>query len=948
MFIPGQRWISAAEPELGLGTVLRCENRSVQLIYAATGVIRQYAVQSAPLLRAEFRVGDRIQGNGRHLTVEYFEQKEGVLHYHGNGFILSESQLDDVQQVSRPDERLLSGRIDRVDQFEFRLEALQRRAQARCSPIYGLASCRVDLIPHQLHVTEIACSRRPPRILLADEVGLGKTIEAGLILARLLATGRVSRVLVLVPESLVYQWIVELLRRFSLKFAVFDEERCEAIEINRPNCNPFEDEQLVVTDLDFLMNSENRCQQLLSTKWDLFIVDEAHHLAWGEEVVSPEYQLVEQLAQITPAVILLTATPEQLGRSGHFARLRLLDPTRYHDLRLYQQEADSYVELSIIGEKIQKKQLLNKNEKNKLINIFKNDKDSLERLEYYLSGQFSATDFLLKALIDRHGIGRVMFRHRREQVGGFPRRLPELCIFNASELSEDQRQLLLKEFLSDVQQFPTPLALNYSVDPRLPWLLNLIETLAPQKLLLICRSQCKVLALEDALRTKTGVKIARFHEGMSIVQRDRNSAYFSDSEGAQILLCAEIGSEGRNFQFAHHLILWDLPLDPDLLEQRIGRLDRIGQKHDIILHVCAFQGSAQQLLLRWHNEGLDSFRSSPADGRELLKRFGESLTRLAIQYAQEDEEIDREIEDLINETRAIHAEFSSMIHAGRDHLLEMATRHESENEVLRHALLSSDADLEHDDFVLRLFEQFGVENEEHGHRTYLLDPEYLSIEGFPGLQNGPQTITFERAIALVREDLPLLRADHPMVSGAVDLLLSGEQGNCTFFVDDALSPRSVLLECIFVLECIAPPDLHVERFLPPMPLRVIVNTKQQILNEYKPHLPSLHRARDRTIEVTRYRKFLQGLIPPLSKCAENNAEMRAKKEIELALKLAELQIKSELERLRVLQRVNPNVKSEEIALWESELAELRARLPQAQLRLDAVRFICSSDFLSMR
>ena len=88
-------------------------------------------------------------------------------------------------------------------------------------------------------------------------------------------------------------------------------------------------------------------------------------------------------------------------------------------------------------------------------------------------------------------------------------------------------------------------------------------------------------ALQSALLDVLKVDSALFHEDLSLIQRDRNAAYFADQEGAQILLCSEIGSEGRNFQFAHHLVLFDLPLNPELLEQRIGRLDRIGQtKHN--------------------------------------------------------------------------------------------------------------------------------------------------------------------------------------------------------------------------------------------------------------------------------------------------------------------------------------------------------------------------------
>ena len=196
VFVPGQRWVSNAEPELGLGTVLRIEGRSIQVLFAKAGVLRHYAAHAAPLVRAEFRIGQKVSGKGLAFTVERVETHQGLLHYYFGADSLIEGELDDVQSLSQADERLLSGRVDRADRFDFRVEALNRRAAARRAPDFGLSSARIDLVPHQLRVAQIAASRRPPRVLLADEVGLGKTIEAGMILSRLLAAGRVERVLV--------------------------------------------------------------------------------------------------------------------------------------------------------------------------------------------------------------------------------------------------------------------------------------------------------------------------------------------------------------------------------------------------------------------------------------------------------------------------------------------------------------------------------------------------------------------------------------------------------------------------------------------------------------------------------------------------------------------------------------------------------------------------------
>ena len=113
------------------------------------------------------------------------------------------------------------------------------------------------------------------------------------------------------------------------------------------------------------------------------------------------------------------------------------------------------------------------------------------------------------------------------------------------------------------------------------------------------------------------MKVGLFHEGLPLVQRDRNAAWFAEPDGAQLLICSEIGSEGRNFQFAHHLVLFDLPLNPGLLEQRIGRLDRIGQTQTIRIHVPYVESSSEECVLDWYHRGLDAIRNLAARRQRL-------------------------------------------------------------------------------------------------------------------------------------------------------------------------------------------------------------------------------------------------------------------------------------------------------------------------------------------
>jgi len=952
MFVPGQRWISSAEPELGLGTVLRVEGRGVQVLFAKAGILRPYAVDSAPLLRAEFRAGQRVAGKGIAFLVERVEIRDELLIYRGEGRELEEGQLDDEQSVSQADDRLIGGRTDSVAQFELRLEGLRRRAEARRSPAWGLGAARIGLVPHQLRVAGIAAARRPPRVLLADEVGLGKTIEAGMIIARQLATGRASRVLLLLPDTLVYQWFVELLRRFNLSFAIYDEERCEALQPSSEDDdvgdggNPFEDEQLVIADFGFLENSPKHAQQLLDAPWDLLVVDEAHHLAWSPAAASPRYTMVQQLAAAIPGVILLTATPEQLGRSGHFARLRLLDPQRYHDLDGYLAEAETYQALSKIADRLLDGNALDDLQRVTLADAFHGDAALNAQLAE--STQPANASALLAALIDRHGTGRAMFRNRRASIGGFPRRLPEWHLLDADTLGENTRQSLLAEFHADIQQPPALIEVDYSADPRIDTLIALLDQHPQDKFLLICRSQVKVLALEEALRTKSGVGVARFHEGLGIVQRDRNAAYFAQPDGARLLLCSEIGSEGRNFQFAHRLILWDLPLDPDLLEQRIGRLDRIGQQHDISIHILLVADSAQHVLARWYDEGVDAFRMSPADGRELLRRYGEPLARLADEHARGDDNRDQELDVLLDETRASHRQMAELIRDGRDHLLELAASRDLHADELQQSFAREDHDPGRDAFIQHVLEAFGIHAEELGGQVLLLDPQYLSTDALPGFAEGPQSATFARAVALAREELPLLRLDHPLVAGALDLALSSEQGNAAFMVEDELPPRTALLQAVYVLECVADRRLDAERFLPALPIVVTIDTKLAERVDFQPSEASLRRAAMRTIDVARYRKFLGKLVPPMLERAETLASARGQASIDDALALATTTLDAELSRLLALRAVNPSISETEIAAIVSERSALLAALPSSRLRLDAVRFVVSPDFLVLR
>jgi len=926
IFHKGQRWISEPEPELGLGTVLKVEDGRVQIVYPATNELRVYTMENAPLRRVNFRTGETIEDHdGNERMVESIREEEGVLTYCGEGWEMPEMQLSDRISVHGPMERLRGGHTDAASIFALRRRALEMMHRFRQAPVRGFLGGRIDLIPHQLYIAQEVGNRLAPRVLLSDEVGLGKTIEAGLILHRQLVTGRASRVLILVPDSLVHQWFVEMLRKFNVWMNIFDEDRCLAIEKAQPETNPFLDDQAVLCSIDFLAANPERAEQAKEAGWDLLVVDEAHHLEWSEEEASDEYQLVEAIGQQAEGLLLLTATPEQLGQESHFARLRLLDPDRYSDFAAYKADAEHFTDIAPIADALHAGTPLTDAQKQTI--------DAMPDLDSSMD-----PSELLTALLDRHGPGRVIFRNARAAMSGFPGRKAHLAPLVPDRDADDWMAHATREFASDTGAGESIEKYNLNYDPRIAWLGRLLHELGEDKVLLICRSREKALAIEKAVSRQVPVKTAVFHEGLTLVQRDRNAAWFAEEDGARLLICSEIGSEGRNFQFVHHLVLFDLPLNPELLEQRIGRLDRIGQTQTIHIHTPYLEGSPQEVLARWYHEGLEAFESNLHGANQLLQQFGNKVLALAADYSDP-----KKLNQLIIKTAAEHHILAEQLERGRDRLLELNSHRPESANALVGDIQKTDADEQLEGFMMRIFDHFGVHVEDLDNRTYLLDDRGVTTDSFPELPKEGLVATFARSHALGREDLSLLSSDHPMVSGAVDLLLSSEQGNCSFGVWIDEEDKTLLLETFFVLEVLAPARLHADRFLPPTPVRVLVNHKNESLEIDLPDL-----AKGSPYKLLDHPKLGREVIPAMLKAAEQFAEAEAQAITARASTAMTQQLQSEIDRLKSLRTVNDHVRLEEIELTQTQLAELTEALANARIRLDAVRLIWKGSPAAIR
>lgn len=923
MFRNGQRWISNAEPDLGLGQVVSVDHRHVTLRFDVSDTERMYAQTSAPLTRATFARGDTINArDGVRIVVTRVTERDGLFiyegDYRGTDTAIIETDLDPNLRFSRPQERLFTQQFDANQWFNLRYETRCHQARLASMSTRGLQGPRVSLIPHQLFIAAEVSSRFAPRVLLADEVGLGKTIEAGLVIHHQLLTGAAERVLIIVPPALTFQWFVELIRRFNLQFVILDEERCEVIEYdNLPedddsaSYNPFEAQQLMIC-APGLFDAEKRLAQVLEADWDLVVVDEAHHLQWSPGAPSADYETVRCLSERTRGLLLLTATPEQLGASGHFARLRLLDPARYQDFETFQQEESGYEQTA------------------ELANALLAGDEAAEARLVAEHGDLSR-DELVQLLLDRHGTGRVLFRNVRQAVAGFPQRI--LAAVELPAPAAYSRELVWPHL-----EIP-----NWTnLDPRIDWLLQLAISVNGDKLLVICAHSETATALERELGTNTGLRTAVFHEGMDLVQRDRAAAYFAEPErGAQVLVCSEIGSEGRNFQFAHHLVMFDLPESPDLVEQRIGRLDRIGQTEDVTLHVACLAGTRQAFLFELFDSGLGLFAEPNPAAQAIFDELRDAPMS----------------PETVQRARQLNDERSAALQQGRDRLLELNSHNSDVSSGLVEEITSAEEGDALERYMEASFDAFGLESDPLSPGVLLIKPtesmvrhasvslETLGHYHYPELPESGVTCTYSRDIALAREDAHFFSWEHPIVQQALEVVTSDTLGNCCVVViNHPRLPRGTLLvETVHIVDCAAPPALDAGRFLPPDVLRSLLTPDLADLGERTGFNAFTEvEAEVQTEVLSRIVESQREGIEAMLGAAEQSARARLEDLMARALTAMERELGREEARLRYLAGINTLVRGEEVAHVAETRAALREHIGNAEVRLDAVRIIIAA------
>jgi len=765
-----------------------------------------------------------------------------------------------------PAERLAAGDVGHLEPFGLRLQSLYLKHAYRYDPLTGLSSARIEPQLHQVFVAHRVTQKLQPRMILADEVGLGKTIEAGLVIKELRARQLVNRVLIIVPASLQLQWQSELRSKFNEDFEVLDGAALQYL--GRGGANPWMARPNVICSLPFA-SSPKRAEQIIEAEWDLVIFDEAHRVRRSLQGASKTrttqaYRLADELKELVNGLLLLTATPMQVHPFELYSLIELVEPGLFPTFRAYDMRRGFLPQLNALMKDLKGWNALS--DKQRASSVESNSKMLGElgvpaQRAMMVLAQDPERERLMDVLVSKHPIAGALVRNRKAEVGGFtPRDAKRIAV----PLEEDERELYedvtgylrdgynqaraernlalgfvmvtyqkmlasssyavrqsfrrriaklrlqLKETsaakakppgesyleeLRDAEEATQALTeLEYAVADtgglmlEIKQLEDLVERLGQvrdSKALTLLTAldgifdgdqQEKVVIFTQFIETQeflaatlrhNGYTVSIFNGRLGIDEKEEAVRSFKASD--QILISTEAGGEGRNFQFCHLMVNYDLPWNPMRVEQRIGRLDRIGQKRPVWIYNLFCEQTVEERVLEVLEQRIGMFQESVGSLDPILGEVERDIERLILSDAASLDEGFREYEAGL-ERRVREAREKERTLA--DFVLDRASlRHDLATELLEQSPLARWSDLEQ--FAARCLPYFGGTLKDHyeGGQVVSLSPRLMSL-----VRERQSTVrgTFDPEVAREKEELPFFAFGHWLVDALAELPLSVE------------------------------------------------------------------------------------------------------------------------------------------------------------------------------
>ncbi|MHA1148026.1 MAG: SNF2-related protein [Promethearchaeota archaeon] len=920
----GNLVITRLNPDLGIGRIIKKLEipTSKRLDDEDTRILTKYKVifpnkllktfHPIDLVHYVYRVNEKInskKGLGIINSNDFFV-KEGNLSYEvlfENGKLDQINETEIYSEYREPIDKLLDAHeIDPPELFLIKYWANLFYSYYTSYQIKCITNSRLSLMPHQINVAHRLSEEHFPRIILADEVGLGKTIEAGIYIKEMMARNLAERILIIVPASLVKQWQFEMENKFNIKFEIYDGKKIKEIKkIHNKVNNPFYFDNLILCSLQFARNPKYT-ELLAQISWDIVIFDEAHHLrrylinsTTGSYRETRNFRLAKQLSQSSESLLLLTATPLQLHAFELYSLIELIHPEAFDNYSNFEHFRKNMPFINLLASNVDQIENLNTFELENTLKLLRNleyvdpkssDKNLIKTIK---KSEFKAK--LLKNIEKDHTLSKFLIRNRKKNV--FPeeylnKRIVNTIIVNPKqeelELYDEIRLYLAKIYNSSISNGNIGLGFvittlqklltssKYAILKSIKRRLGLIDNLeafseknnkireedgffeefeegiidqdidedqgvkidlsnqkkilsefyqrlkalpydtkaeklleltkrvyqqnSKEKVLIFTQFVDTLFFLKKQLEKKIpDVEVFTFYGGMDKEQKDQAVEKFRTNNKFSVLLSTEVGGEGRNFQFCRVLINYDLPWNPMKLEQRIGRLDRIGQEsREIYIYNFFIENTIETDIVFALDKRINLFEESIGLLEPIIGKIEKEMKQIIFSESSGKKrkklnEFYRSLDEEIKKAKEIEMQLDDL----------MIDRKSFQMEGLISSLASChDVKLGNNELYLLMRYFFSLGNNHYGILTDINNTENkIQISEVLSKKlrykfNNEYLGTFDIDIAKEKEEIDFFALGHPLINEILNYIISSKVlGNFTFLT---IKKESIQKKGIFI------------------------------------------------------------------------------------------------------------------------------------------------------
>ena len=785
-----------------------------------------------------FEVGDHVKfagGQGEITKIENRPNGGQLLHVYTTEGELRKlpSGLPHIERIDSIVDRLAAKQIDSPIHHDLLERATRLDLAYRYDRFLSLTNNRIEIEPYQVQAAYEILNSYDHRYLIGDEVGLGKTIEAGIVIEELIARGRAQRVLIVAPAPLTVQWQEEMREKFDRNFVIYDRETVETYRQSHPNQNVWEQEDLIITSIDFAKQttddpasdrvSVRDALDNLDTEWDLAVFDEAHHLTarrGSDDSIerTQRYTVGEAVAENSDALLLLTGTPHK-GKSDQFYHLvNLLDPYRFsHESQINPDTLDDLMIRRLKDDMYETDGTRMFPEKN--IEALGVDMSPAERKLYDDVTEYIREYYNLAQQEENKAAGFTMVIYQKRLVSSIYAIQKSLenrmrAIQNdavAEDLSDDVQELIPRystepETLTDTERERVEEALEavtVTLDQtQIQEELDRVKQLWRQAKSIKTDSKAQMLKqfVDRILNEDPDEKILIFTEYTDTLEylRDR---VFADYDIAQvygdldqkrrrqemedfeneksIMIATDAAQEGLNLQFAHILCNFDLPWSPTRIDQRMGRLHRYGQDRTVEIRNLFFKNTRESEILNLLVEKTNQIESDLGMRSDVLGRVLEDVDlddtiMAAIAEDRPTDEVVADIDTTIEERKqALRTVENEFLIRDRFDLSD------EDEEILEVIERSQHGDVSEDDIevlVREFFDEFGGDIRGVRPGPARSGGDIFQID-VPDVLSGNQVkgrydqATFTREVAMEQDDIEFIALDHPVVQSLIEFCL---------------------------------------------------------------------------------------------------------------------------------------------------------------------------------